>query len=94
MSFFKKLFHKKEIKLQDVFDALDSFDNDVKTLQNFSEIAYQYFGNSWKFNLEMYISSLPVSNIPAAARTNHMTIAKAVKTYLFEAFLRALSYRG
>ncbi len=59
MSFFKKLFHKKEIKLQDVFDALDNFDNDVKTLQNFSEIAYQYFGNSWKFNLEMYISSLP-----------------------------------
>ena len=59
MGFFEKLFHKKSITLQDVFDALDGFSNDIKTLQNFSEIAYQYFGNNWKFNLEMYISSLP-----------------------------------
>ncbi len=58
MGFFKKLFQKKGIELQDVFDALDNFANDIKTLQNFSEIAYQYFGNNWKFNLEMYISSL------------------------------------
>ena len=62
MGFFKKLFHKKDIGLQDVFDALDNFSNDVKTLQNFSEVAYQYFGSGWKFNLEMYISSLPLAD--------------------------------
>ncbi|MBP3616363.1 MAG: hypothetical protein J6J27_05675 [Alphaproteobacteria bacterium] len=59
MNFFKKLFKKDEINLQDVFNALDKFDNDIKSLREFSEIAFRYFGNNWKFNLEMYISSLP-----------------------------------
>ena len=59
MNFFKKLFKKDEINLQDVFNALDNFDNDIKSLREFSEIAFRYFGNNWKFNLEMYISSLP-----------------------------------
>ena len=59
MNFFKKFFAKKETSLQDVFNALDKFDNDIKTLREFSETAFDYFGNNWKFNLEMYISSLP-----------------------------------
>ncbi len=59
MNFFKKLFNKDEVSIQDVFDALDNFDSDIKTLRNFSEIAFKYFGNNWKFNLEMYIASLP-----------------------------------
>ncbi|MBR1544625.1 MAG: hypothetical protein IJ638_01615, partial [Alphaproteobacteria bacterium] len=59
MNFFKKLFAKKEISLQDVFNSLDGFSNDIKTLRDFSEVAFAYFGNNWKFNLEMYISSLP-----------------------------------
>ena len=59
MNFFKKLFNKDQITLQDVFNSLDAFDNDMKSLHTFSEKAFKYFGNNWKFNLEMYISSLP-----------------------------------
>ena len=59
MNFFKKLFNNDQVNLQDVFNSLNAFDNDIKTLRTFSETAYQYFGNNWKFNLEMYISSLP-----------------------------------
>ncbi len=59
MNFFKKLFNNNQVNIQDVFNALDSFDNDIKTLRTFSEIAFKYFGSNWKFNLEMYISSLP-----------------------------------
>ena len=59
MNFFKKLFNNNQVNIQDVFNALDSFDNDIKTLRTFFEIAFKYFGSKWKFNLEMYISSLP-----------------------------------
>ncbi len=57
MGFFTKKI-KKQITIQDVFSSLENFSNDVKTLNGFKDIVESYFGVNWKFNLEVYISSL------------------------------------
>ena len=58
MNFFKKFINHK-ITIQDVLSSLEKFDNDVKSLNDFKAKANEYFGVNWKFNLEVYISSLP-----------------------------------
>lgn len=58
MDFLKKII-KHKTTIQDVLSSLENFDNDVKSLNNFKEKATEYFGINWKFNLEVYISSLP-----------------------------------
>ena len=62
MDFLKK-FIKHKTTIQDVISSLENFDNDVKSLNNFKEKATEYFGINWKFNLEVYISSLPKCSI-------------------------------
>ena len=58
MSFFQKFFQKK-ITIQDVLLSLENFSNDVKSLNNVSQISSEFFGVNWKFNLEMYINTMP-----------------------------------
>ena len=53
-----KDFFKHKTTIHDVLSSLDSFSNDVKSLNIFRGNALSYFGTNWKFNLEMYISSL------------------------------------
>lgn len=53
-----KDFFKHKTTIHDVLSSLDSFSNDVKSLNIFRSNALSYFGTNWKFNLEMYISSL------------------------------------
>ena len=53
-----KDFFKHKTTIHDVLSSLDSFSNDVKSLNIFRDNALSYFGTNWKFNLEMYISSL------------------------------------
>lgn len=57
MNFLKKFINHK-ITIQDVLSSLEKFDNDVKSLNDFKTKANEYFGVNWKFNLEVYISSL------------------------------------
>lgn len=58
MIFFDKFF-KKKISIADVLSSLQHFSNDVKSLNDFVSVASSYFGSNWKFNLELYINSLP-----------------------------------
>ena len=57
MEFFQKFF-KKKVTVQDVLSSLDNFSPDVKSLNNVEKIATEFFGLSWKFNLEMYINTM------------------------------------
>ena len=58
MNFFKNFFKKDKPTIQDVFRALDNFDNSIKTLNTFTDLAFNYFGSNWKFNIEMFITTL------------------------------------
>ncbi|MDR2098515.1 MAG: hypothetical protein LBO78_00625 [Rickettsiales bacterium] len=58
MDFLTRLFTKKPTA-GDVLKALDSFSNDQKSLEALRSKAASYFGDNWKFNLEMYINALP-----------------------------------
>lgn len=58
MDFLKK-FLKKKVSIQDVLSSLENFSNDTKSLNEISNIASSFFGANWKFNLEMYISTMP-----------------------------------
>jgi hypothetical protein len=58
MDFLKKLLARKTTAA-DVLKALESFANDQKSLNYAAEKAKDYFGDNWKFNLEMYIRTLP-----------------------------------
>ena len=40
-------------------ESLDNFKADTTSFKTFKTAASSYFGNNWKFNLEMHISSLP-----------------------------------
>ncbi|MGN0929186.1 MAG: hypothetical protein ACI4N3_00930 [Alphaproteobacteria bacterium] len=57
MSFMQK-FIKKKVSIQDVLSALENFSNDTKSLNEISRIASSFFGTNWKFNLELYISTM------------------------------------
>ncbi|MBD5405411.1 hypothetical protein HDR59_02570 [bacterium] len=58
MDFLKK-FLKKKVSIQDVLSSLEKFSNDTKSLNEISSLASSFFGPNWKFNLEMYISTMP-----------------------------------
>ena len=58
MDLFKK-FLKKKVSIQDVLSSLETFSNDTKSLNEISLLASSFFGSNWKFNLEMYISTMP-----------------------------------
>lgn len=57
MGFMQK-FIKKKVSIQDVLSALEKFSNDTKSLNELSQIASSFFGVNWKFNLELYISTM------------------------------------
>lgn len=57
MSLLKKILNRSSIK--DVMESLDNFKADTTSFKTFKTAASSYFGNNWKFNLEMHISSLP-----------------------------------
>ena len=61
MELFQKLF-KKKINIQDVLASLENFSNDVKSLNNVVDVSSKFFGKNWKFNLEMYINSMPIED--------------------------------
>ncbi len=58
MAFLKNIL-KGKTTAEDVLDSLSNFSNDTQTLSDFQSKALEYFGSNWKFNVELYISSLP-----------------------------------
>ena len=75
MDFFKKIF-KHKITIQEVLLSLENFSNDVKSLNNFTNLASQYFGANWKFNIEIYINTLPTEE-----KEKYYTLFKNVLEY-------------
>lgn len=57
MGFMQK-FIKKKVSIQDVLSSLENFSNDTKSLNEISQVASSFFGANWKFNLELYISTM------------------------------------
>ena len=75
MDFFKKIF-KHKITIQEVLLSLENFSNDVKSLNNFVDLASQYFGANWKFNIEIYINTLSTEE-----KEKYYTLFKNVLEY-------------
>lgn len=57
MGFMQK-FIKKKVSVQDVLFSLEKFSNDTKSLNELSQVASSFFGANWKFNLELFISTM------------------------------------
>ena len=58
MDILKNIF-KHKVNIQDVFGSLEKFSGDIRTLSAVRDTATAFFGESWRFNMEMYIASLP-----------------------------------
>ena len=59
---FVKNFFKKQPTVADVLAALKRFSGDQKTMADISAKARAYFGTDWRFNLEMYVNSMPAAD--------------------------------
>ncbi|MDR1477017.1 MAG: hypothetical protein LBI17_02720 [Rickettsiales bacterium] len=59
--FLRNIFRKKPT-IADVLAALESFSPDQKSLARLSAVSVAAFGSGWRFNLEMYVSSLPAAD--------------------------------
>ncbi len=58
MNFLKKVFSHKNT-IPEVLSLLENFSNTPNSLDHFVAVVSSVFGNDWKFNLEMYISTQP-----------------------------------
>ncbi len=75
MDFLQKIL-KKKVGVQDVLNALENFSNDVKSLNEISSVALLFFGVNWKFNLEMYISTMDAED-----RKKYLPMIRNVLTF-------------
>ena len=71
---------------------MEKFDNDVKSLNDFKTKANEYFGVNWKFNLEVYISSLPKEQLHEKCFTNE--VKELINALSFTYNLNTLDMQG
>ena len=53
---------RKKPGVADVLSALERFAGDQKTLADLGAAAGAFFGSGWRFNLEMYVGSMPAAD--------------------------------
>lgn len=69
-------FIKNRNSIADVLQSLDNFKVDQPSFEAVKKYSSAFFGDNWKFNLEMYISSLPKND-----RAKYYEIFKMVVEY-------------